>query len=275
MQKFVIGPGIGGASLTWGAAKYLAFKGGLGIDPLYGMDPAGLHMGYYLVGIMENKSTLLSMWWQKFHERDTDAVFEKLEDDDYVSIDTTDTEFRELLLPYLEALHGKYEELDTANKGDQLRYVEVPDGYCCGVYSDGETGCETVQEHVRMWPVPRDDEFRDILSVRKFCEEAEMFPETCSIQDLYIYGAGAVVLAFKGKYGMARRGNGDVMFLKKNTYYRATDDHGKDCFEIVDDKPNKFSLPHVCHSNEEIRAYAELLKFLDEAQGVETDDINT
>ena len=274
MQKFVIGPCIGGASLPWGAAKYLAFNAG-NIDALVGKNPADLTEGYFLVGIGNLKSGILSSWWEHYHEGNTKAKFNELDDDDYVIIDTTDTEFRELLLPYLEALQGKYEELDKANRGDQLRYVEVPDGYCCGIYSDGETGCETVQEHVRMWPAPRDDEFRDILSVRKFCEEAEMFPETHPIQDLYIYGAGAAVLAFKGNYGMARRGNGDVMFLKKHTYFRATDDHGKECFEIVGDKPSKFSVQDVCHSNEEIRAYAELLKFLDEAQGVDTDDIHS
>lgn len=262
MQKFVVGPGIGGAHLTWYGAKTLVFKYGLGIDPLYGLDEGMLFESHGQVGINDIFSDLLSTWWQKYHERYSDKTFDSLESDDTLLIGYGDDDIREKLIPFIEAMQGDYAEFDEANDCCPLRVVEVPEGYQCIIVPDPEMGCETVQEVARMWPVPHDDEWRAILTVRKFCHDIEMHPEK-PIEDRKVYGGFGVSMVFQGDYGVARILNGEYLFLKKNTYYTATDDHGKECFEILGDKPNKFTMERPVHDGQSVRTYVKLINILE------------
>lgn len=264
MQKFVVGPGIGGAHLTWYGAKTLVFKYGLGIDPLYGLDEGMLFESHGQVGINDCFSPLLSAWWECYHTYNTSDAFEQLEDDDSISLQWgPGSDMRKMLIPFIESMEGDYAEFDSANDDCMLRVVEVPDGYQCIVMEDPEMGCETVQEVARMWPVPDDGEWKDILSVRKFCRNAEMHPEE-PILDMHRYECRGVTLLFTGDYGVARRKNGDFMFLEKSTYYRATEDHGKECFEIVGDRPNRFRMDRPVHGAEAVLAYMKLVKYLED-----------
>lgn len=262
MQKFVVGPGIGGAHLTWKGVKTLVYKYGMGLDPLYGYRLGDLFESFGRVGINDIFSDLLSTWWQKYHERYSDKTFESLESDDTLLIGYGDDDIREKLIPFIEAMQGDYAEFDEANDDCQLRVVEVPEGYQCIIVEDPEMGCETVQEAARMWPVPRDDEWRAILAVRRFCHDAEMHPEA-RIEDRIPYPCVGVTMMFLGDYGVARSTNGDYMFLKKNTYYKAKDDHGKECFEIIGDRPNRFITERPVKDGEAVLAYAELVDLME------------
>ena len=260
MQKFVIGPGVGGAYVTWRGVKSLVFNHGEGLDPLYGMGSEELlYESHGQVGIHDTFSPLLTEWFKMFHETDPDTALANIEPDDSINLGYCTEHIRDMLLPFIESLEGDYEQFDEENDGNELRIVEVPDGYDCSVFKEDETGCETVQERCKMWSAPRDDVWKDIVSVRKFCKEIEQQPVT----DGHVYTYRHVKIAFMNGYGIAKRNNGEVMFLKKYTYYRATDDHGTECYEIEGDKPNKFSMPKITRGPEEMKAYFELMHLIE------------
>ena len=262
MQKFVVGPGIGGAHLTWKGVKTLVYKYGMGLDPLYGYRLGDLFESFGRVGINDIFSPLLSAWWQRYYSCNTDANFEELEDDDSVHLGYGDDELRERLIPFIEAMQGDFADFDEANDDTQLRVVEVPEGYQCIIVEDPEMGCETVQEVSRMWPVPPDDEWRAIIAVRRFCSDAEKNPDA-KIEDRIPYPCVGVTMMFLGDYGVARLSKGDYLFLKKNTYYKANDDHGKECFEIVGDRLNMFITERPVKDRKAVLAYAELVNLME------------
>ena len=260
MQKFVIGPGIGGAYVTWRGVKALVFEHGEGLDPLYGYGTEDLlYESHGQVCIHDRFSPLLTEWFKLFHETDPDTALKNIEPDDSINLGYCTEHIREMLLPFIESLEGDYEQFDKENDGNELRIVEVPDGYDCRVYQEDETGCESVQECSKMWLAPKDDVWKDILSVRKFCKQFEKEPA----REGYVYTYKDVQIAFMDGYGIAQRKNGEVMLLKKNTYYRATDDHGTECYEIEGDHPNKFSVPKITRSPEEMKAYFELMHLIE------------
>ena len=260
MQKFVIGPGIGGAYVTWRGVKSLVFEHGEGLDTLYGYGTEDLlYESHGQVCIHDRFSPLLTEWFKLFHETDPDTALKNIEPDDSINLGYCTEHIREMLLPFIESLEGDYEQFDKENDGNELRIVEVPDGYDCRVYQEDETGCESVQECSKMWLAPKDDVWKDILSVRKFCKQFEKEPA----REGYVYTYKDVQIAFMDGYGIAQRKNGEVMLLKKNTYYRATDDHGTECYEIEGDHPNKFSVPKITRSPEEMKAYFELMHLIE------------
>ena len=260
MQKFVIGPGIGGAYVTWRGVKSLVFKHGDGLDPLYGYGTEELlYESHGQVCIHDRFSPLLTEWFKRFHETDPDTALENIEPDDSINLGYCTEHIREMLLPFIESLEGDYEQFDKENDGNELRIVEVPDGYDCRVYQEDETGCESVQECSKMWLAPKDDVWKDILSVRKFCKQFEQEPA----KEGYVYTYKDVQIAFMDGYGIAQRKNGEVMFLKKNTYYRTIDDHGTVCYDIEGDHPNKFSEPKITRRPEEMKAYFELMHLIE------------
>ncbi len=260
MQKFIIGPGIGGAYVTWRGVKALVFEHGEGLDPLYGYGTEDLlYESHGQVCIHDRFSPLLTEWFKLFHETDPDTALENIEPDDSINLGYCTEHIREMLLPFIESLEGDYEQFDQENDGNELRIVEVPDGYDCRVYQEDETGCESVQECSKMWLAPKDDVWKDILSVRKFCKQFEKEPA----REGYVYTYKDVQIAFMDGYGIAQRKNGEVMFLKKNTYYRATDDHGTVCYDIEGDRPNKFSEHKIIRRPEEMKAYFELMHLIE------------
>ena len=249
MQKFVVSPSIAGAHLSLAAAKYLVTRAGI-------HDEVSHEPDNFL------NSKLLTDWWHIFNEWHSEVKQDELLDDDEIRIDTygPGLTFRNNLLPYLESLEGDYDTLDLKNDGNRLRIVEVPDGYDCAIVSDPEMGIEEVVEHRHCFPVPGDEIYKDVLSVRKFCKSIEN--GTTTVQDLTKYTASDVTLAFIGDYGAARRSNGDFMFLHKNTYYRSTEDHGTVCYEIEGDRPPKFITQKVIYEAQEIAAYSKLINLL-------------
>ena len=272
MQKFVVGPGIGGASISWGAAKYLVQMNKS--DPVYGAKPdeigcSPINEKEGDVGVLEKDlfSPLLSAWWHKYVERFPETRFVELDDAADLFLGTwSGSPVRELLVPYLDCLNGDYARLDTLNGGVELRIAEVPEGYQCGVIEDPDTGCEVVEEYPRIWHALPDDEYRFVRLVRNFCSSAERDPGEFARQD-FVYEISGLKIALHGDYGMAKcrmnDGGCSYLLLKKNTYYCATEDHGKECYEILGDRENKFSLPRLFRGDEEMKAYFSLLKLLE------------
>jgi hypothetical protein len=279
MQKFVVGPGIGGAALSWGAAKYLTQMHKP--DPLYGTDLAklacstasGNDCGIEIAGedgviVGVKCSPLLTAWWNEFHSRFPDVPFDGLKDSDEVYMGAWHgNPLRELLVPYLEDLMGSYSRLDSLNNGTELRIAEVPEGYHCGVREDPESGCEVVEEYPRFWHALPDEEYRYVRLVRNFCDSASENPEEFAVQD-FVYEVAGLKIALHGDYGMAKckKSDGEFMYLllKKNTYYNSsTAEHGKECYDILGDRESKFSLPRLFRGDEEMKAYFSLLKLLE------------
>ena len=277
MQKFVVSPSIGGASITWAAVKYLVKlvdDNDMPLDAGCSLDIGELAESRGEVGYPEEGtfSPLLSAWWTCYKDSHKDAEFDKLADDDSVYMGCFYSKsLRAKLLPFIETLAGDYDTLDSLNDGCELRVVEVPDGYQCGVVEDPESGCEVVEEFPQIWVAMKDDEYRFLRAVREVCETASINrtweKETPSIVYDWTDRKGYhTKVAINGEYGMAKCVKGDsvsYLFLKKNTYYTATADHGKECYEIVGDKENKFRLPVIFHGEERVKAYFALAKLLE------------
>ena len=277
MQKFVVSPSIGGASLTWGAVKFLSRltnSEDVPYDAAYELKDSELSESNGEVGCPETStySPLLSMWWSYYHDRHKDDSFCGLQGDDSVYLGCSYAKpLRDMLAPFLEELGGDYSKLDSLNDGCELRIVEAPDGYHCGVVEDPETGCEVVEEYPRIWVAMKDDEYRFIRIVREVCREASEKRKwncnaTCLVYDWTTGDGYSVKIATHKEYAVAKctkDGEVSYLFLKKNTYYKKTDDHGQECYEIVGDKENKFRLPVLFHPGNEVKAYCELIAFIE------------
>lgn len=277
MQKFIVSPSIGGPHLTWNAVKFLSRLNnmeGVPFDAAYELKDNELSESNGEVGCPETNtySPLLSMWWSYYRDRHKDEVFCGLNGDESVYLGVMYAKpLRDRLVPMLEELGGDYSKLDSLNCGCELRLVEVPDGYHCGVVEDPETGCEVVEEYPRIWVPMKDDEYRFVRIVRELCHKASVKRKwncnaTCLVYDRTTGDGYSVKIATHKDYGVAKctkDGEVSYLFLKKNTYYTATDDHGQECYEIVGDKENKFRLPVLFHSGNEVKTYCELITFIE------------
>ena len=282
MQKFLVCPVPGGASLTFAAVKYLIKTCGEGIDPLfqYMNEHPGEHVaesdgqiGYPGEGLY---SPLLTEWWKQFKRRRADAAgltFAGLVSDNstlsFLWAEAAD--IRKMLVPFVERLEGRYAMLDLMNNNVPLRVVDVPDGFCCGVTEDSETGCEFVEEYPRLWHARSDDEYKFIAQVKKFITRDASKQDWYEEGKVYDIGTvdGKVMLVLSGKYGAARcvNGEGDVkyLFLKKNEYYRATEEHPERViFEINNLVESRFTPNYTFVDAKEAVAYAKLVVLLED-----------
>lgn len=282
MQKFLVCPAVGGAAISFAAVKYLIRECGDGIDPLYRYmnDHPGEHVsesggkvGFPGEGLY---SPLLTEWWRLFSSRRI-THGQELTFDDLVS-DTTTLSFlwgevariRDMLVPFIERLDGHYAMFDIMNDKTPLRIVEVPDGYHCGVTEDPETGCEFVEEYPKIWHARDDDDYAFIAAVKKFCAHDASKHDWYNEHEVYDLRTdrGTVSLVLSGKYGVARCTNAEAevkyMFIRKNEYYRPTDDHPeKAIFEICNLVQNRFSVQPVLVDAEQVLEYARLTALLE------------
>ena len=280
MQKFLVCPAIGGAAITFGAAKFLVRHCGEGIDPAwqYMNENPGLRVteSHGQVGYVGRDiySPLLTEWWRLFRMSRAkasgsftfgDNVCDKSELTflwgDYAGI-------RDMLLPFVERLDGDYATFDQLNNNTPLRIVEVPDGYYCGISEDPETGCEFVEEHSMIWHARFDEEYAAIAKVRRFCAHDASTADW--YEDGHVYDLDGVSLVLSGVYGAARLSTREdgakYMFLKRNEYYRATPEHPWKCaFEINDLHESKFRLSRTFTDAGDAVAYARLVTLLEDA----------
>lgn len=279
MQKFLVGPDVGGAAISFGAAKYLVQQCGEGIDPLW--QDINEHPDWKIseshgeVGFVEKSvfSPLLTAWWKYYSGSKTcDKEFtfdDNVTDSSEISFLYGESrDMRTVLIPYIERLDGNFYVFDHENNGTPLRIVEVPDGYFCGVMEDPETGCECVEEYPRMWHARYDDEYRVLAEIRKFCyRDAE---NTVWFEDGKVYELEHAKIVLSGDSGVALCNAGDrgefYLFLTKNTYYRATDDRPRVVFEVVDEHESRFGLPEPFKPAKRIDSFVALIAKLREAR---------
>jgi len=284
MQKFLVCPAVGGASVTFGALLYLIKTHGDGLDPLYRymaehpdekLSESQGEVGYPEHGL---SSPLLTAWWKLF----TGSRPRPVNGNPPAFADTVH-EYSELhclwgdngnircmLVPFVERCCGDYRLLDRHNNNTPLRIVEVPDGYHCGVTEDPETGCEFVEEYPKIWHARDDDDYAFIAAVKKFCAHDASKHDWYNEHEVYDLrtNRGTVSLVLSGKYGVARCTNAEAevkyMFIRKNEYYRPTDDHPeKAIFEICNLVQNRFSVQPVLVDAEQVLEYARLTALLE------------
>ena len=283
MQKFLVCPAAGGASISFAAVKYLIRECGEGLDPTwqYMNDHLGEHVsesggkvGFPGEGLY---SPLLTEWWKQFKRRRADNVagltFAGLvSDNSTLSFLWAEAAcIRKMLVPFIERLAGHYAMFDLMNNNTPLRIVEVPDGYYCGVTEDSETGCEFVEEYPRIWHARSDDEYMAIAAVKQFvahdASKGDWYQEL-KVYDLSTGGCG-IKLVLSGKYGAARCINGEgekkYLFLTRNEYYKATEDHPERViFEINNLVESRFTPDNTFVDAKEAVAYAKLVALLED-----------
>ena len=287
MQKFLVGPSVGGASITFGAVRYLIRTVGEGLDPLWqymnehpsdnAISESNGSVGYVDKDLF---SPLMSAWWKHFKShrhipdgREFDFDTNISDDSELAFLWGEHAEMRKMLIPFIERLEGEFAEFDRLNGKTPLRVVEVPDGYYCIVADDYETGCEYVEEISRTWGAMHDDEYRAVAAVRKFVAHDASKHDWYEEDKVYSLG-GSILLVLSGKYGAARctigDGNTRYLFLRKNEYYCATEEHPeKTTFEINNIPSSKFALDEPFVDGDRALAYAKLVGLLESCAGKE------
>lgn len=273
MQKFLVGPNVGGAAITFGAVKYLIRKCGEGLDPLW--QAMNENPGWPIleshgeVGFVEQDlfSPLLTAWWKYFKGSKTtteEFLFDgNVRDNSEIGfLYGESSDLRGILIPFIERLEGNFAEFDKANNDTQLRVVEVPDGFFCGVSEDPETGCEVVEEYPKMWHARYDSEYRILAEIKKFCYRDAS--TTDWFEDGKVYQlADSLKIVLSGNYGVALCKTDErgwyYLFLAKNTYYRTVGDRPKVVFEIVDEHEAKFGLLETFKEAAKVDAYVALI----------------
>ena len=249
MKKFVIAPCIGGISLTKQAAIWLDMR----MIGKYAMPPSsrlniksdgGKEVVTYF-DIDQNKDIMLPIttrWYNVYltyddgcyrpdeyrtiYGKELPATFDDIAD--LKSIQSIDTDFRNMLCKPIESLCGLYSELDKLNDGITLRIVNVPDDAVAFVTSSEETGCEWVEERHRMWmSVPDVQEYanikvRDLLSTIKSVGEYNA-PD---IKGVFAdkYGAIKVRMIMQENGANVTTDNWFYYFLRFEHYYNKADD---------------------------------------------------
>lgn len=247
MPKVLVSSSIGVPQVTLGAVKYLAGRAGDTVSPApYFMQPKDDGKSVAVIG---SSSPLVRAWVVHFNQT-TQCVDNEGKPlsgdipDEYtvtLSHDTTGRELRNMLVSYVDALEGDYKRLDERNDGNLLRLVDVPEGVRYIITEDPELGVESVQEVSRMWNPYHDEDYRFLVWVKKCCRKDASDERKFTRQLKLYHGYG---LAIEGDYGMAinyahtPNATKKVLLLKKNTYYCATPEHPKCCYEIVNENSN-------------------------------------
>ena len=274
MQKFLVGPGIGGAAISLGAVKYLVRTCGEGLDPVWEymnthpdekVDESNGEVGFVSKDLF---SPLLTEWWRLYrmgHHSDRELAFEDIADEAEISFLYGEyNSIRDSLIPFVERLKGQYDVLDMENGDTPLRIVEVPDGYFCGVVDDPETGCEVVEEYPRIWHARYDGEYRCLAELKKFCWRDAS--DTSWLEEDKVYELGHARVAFHGDYGVAQchvvDRNDSYLFLRKNEYHHAVGDRPKVVFEVRDEHESRLPFTNAFRDIGEVETYARLVALL-------------
>lgn len=276
MQKFLIGTGIGGAALSFGALCYLIKHYGKDLDPIYqAMNDNPLRK---IVANSDGEvgfpgecySPLLTAWWKHYRERHNSAKDFDFETNvspqsELSYLNGESGKLRDMVIPFIERLDGEYAEFDDANNDTPMRIIEVPDGYFCGILEDPETGIECVEEYPQTWCAMSDPEYRCLSAIRKFVHrDAE---DDSWYQDDKVYDiGGGVRIAFHENVALAyctdMEGEDKYVFLRKNEYYIATEDHPKVVFEVQGIQRTKLIFNTVFHDASDFEGYACLVPLL-------------
>lgn len=221
MKKFLVGNSIGGAQITKEAWDYLVTNSTKKLDQ----------------DDYRTTNEILSAIWNTYFEKHgaNDRVC-----GEYVRfhpwLEGSDN-FRATLLSLVEELHYDYKKLDELNNGYDLRIITVPDdGLEYQITEDPECGAEYVSQVHRSYVVNDDWYERAKYLIKDFCNTHEDLDKIT-----YVVELDKVRLVFDGDYAMAECKNPEdkknYFLLKKTEYYKATDEHPKICYDILNE-PN-------------------------------------
>lgn len=220
MKKFLVGNSIGGAQITKQAWDYLVSNLTKNMD-----------QDYYRM----NNEIMSAEWHAYFTKHGV-----KDEDGDFVRfhpwLEGSD-EFRQILLNLVEELHYDYTKLDELNDGHDLRIITISDdGFEYQISEDQECGAEYVTQVHRSYVVNDDWYERAKYLIKDFCNTHEDLDKIT-----YVVELDKVRLVFDGDYAMAEckdpEDKKNYFLLKKTEYYKATDEHPKICYDILNE-PN-------------------------------------
>lgn len=214
MKKFLVGNSIGGAQITKQAWDYLVYN----------------YIEFHNDEYMYYK--IWSNYFEKHGSKDEDGEYVRF----HPWLEGSD-EFRQILLNLVEELHYDYKKLDELNNGYDLRIITVPDdGLEYQITEDPECGAEYVSQVHRSYVVNDDWYERAKYLIKDFCNTHEDLDKIT-----YVVELDKVRLVFDGDYAMAECKNPEdkknYFLLKKTEYYKATDEHPKICYDILNE-PN-------------------------------------
>ena len=223
MKKFLVGNSIGGAQITKQAWDYLVENhGSINIKESDQND-------------YESDNSYSCIWndyFQKHGVKDEDGDFVRF----HPWLEGSD-EFRQILLNLVEELHYDYTKLDELNDGHDLRIITISDdGFEYQISEDPECGAEYVTQVHRSYVVNDDWYERAKYLIKDFCNTHEDLDKIT-----YVVELDKVRLVFDGDYAMAESKDPEdkknYFLLKKSEYYKATDEHPKICYDILNE-PN-------------------------------------
>lgn len=290
MQRFLIGPSIGGAKLTKAAVEYIIrYERGLHRSITFEMAIDVNNHDEKFENVYANYTDsnegryvyepLYTEWWRIYRHYHENVKFEDVPSDAMIDLPTMGvSEIRDLIMMYLvKSPYGSTiskelaSELDKLNNGYELRIVEVPDGYQCIIMDDQEYGTEAVHECTKMWNADQDNDGFSKQQIKEFAyyesqsNGKSVFPDTIIVNGATTVGDPIVykdlIIAKKGDRAVVySKLNGKLAFLKRNKYYCETAGHPIEWFEIVGDELNKFQLHQIFHDFETIHEYYSLIQ---------------
>lgn len=266
MKKFLVGNCIGGAQITKKAWDYLVANSTKDLDQ---------------EDYRKECETYSCIWNDYIQKNGT-----KDEDEEYVRFHpwlNGATEFRQVVLNLVEELHYDYTKLDELNDGHELRIITISDdGFEYQISEDPECGVEYVTQVHRSYCVKDDWYERAKYLIKDFCNTHEDLDKIN-----YIIELDKVRLAFEGDYAMAQckstveldktrlaisddydiaksnipKAKNVYFLLKKNEYYRDTDEHPKISYDILNE-PNTSNyfggMYRDTFKEEDMKAYCSL-----------------
>lgn len=242
MKKFLVGNSIGGAQITKQAWDYLVYN----------------YIEFHNDEYMYYK--IWSNYFEKHGSKDEDGEYVKF----HPYLEGSD-EFRQILLNLVEELHYNYTKLDELNDGHDLRIITVPDdGLEYQITEDPECDAEYVTQVHRNHVVKDDWYERAKYLIKDFCKTYEDLDKIT-----YVVELDKVRLVFDGDYAMAECKNPEdkknYFLLKKTEYYKATNEHPKICYDILNEPTtsNYFGgMYRELFKQEDIESYFKLFRKL-------------
>ncbi len=267
MQRFLVGPCIGGATLTKAAIEFIIKKNSVAKIVSFDDDGYGnVYVAYEDPNRLTQCDGLYTEWYQHYCKFYNNTPLKDIEPNKSINL-PLNSDLRDLVVMYMVSqnydslLPRDYvEELDRLNDGNPLRIVEVPDGYHCHISCDDEFGHEYVQEFSRIWGADDDSESFTEQQIKRF---SRIYEEGFRIKTLDQFGVGEymdLLIAIKGDRAVVySKLSKHFAFLKKNTYYTATNDHPKVWFEIIGNMNQKYQTTPMFFTVESVNEYYDLV----------------
>lgn len=267
MQRFLVGPGMGGAKLTKAAIEFIIKKNSVSQIDSFSDDGYGnVFVSYVNPERMPTCDALYTEWYKHYCSVHQAIPLDQIKPNKLIDL-PIHSDIRDLVIMYMvnslydSLLPREYiEELDQLNNGYELRIIEVPDGYHCHIVNDMECGYESVEEFSRMWVVGHDSESFTKQQIKRF---AKIYADGFRIKNLDQFGVGEfmdlLIVVQDNRAVVFSKLSKQFAFLKKTTYHTANNDHPKEWFEIIGDINFKYQTVPLFFDVESVQEYYDLV----------------